>query len=63
MYLGKILENFNMDYTFYITGVMLVFSCVMMLFLLRGRMSLFNIKCHLSTWNVVDIFTNQDADE
>lgn len=52
-----------MDYTFYITELRLVFSYVIMGFLLCRRMSLFNIKFLLCTVSIVGTITNQDAGE
>lgn len=61
--MGKVSENFSMDYTFYITELMFVFSYVIVGFLLYRRMSLFNIKCLLCTRSIVDTIANQDADK
>ena len=42
-----------MDYIFYITEVILIFLCVIMVSLLCQRMSLFNMKCILNIRSIV----------
>lgn len=66
---GKNFWKFSVDCMFHITEVTLTFSWMIMVFLLSRRMSLFNIKCLLSTKNTVDTlhlllsFTYQDIHE